>query len=635
MINRSIFFKLTVLILCSITLIFTLIFGYSYFFSRKIIIKSIRKEADDLSQATVNKIGGLLSSVSKIPTTVASILETFSLNEAQLVDLLEMIIENNKEIKGICVAYAPYRYSKYARFFAPYVTRRKGNVIVKYVYYDYSYWDWYQIPKELHRAVWSEPYFGTAGGFLMTTYSVPFYDENSEFSGVVAIDLSLTWLQELVSSIKIEKTGYAFLISKNGTFVTHPYKRLIMNESIFSMAEERHDNYLQKIGNKMIEGKSGFVPVVSVVSGKKCWMKYVPLPCNGWSLGVLFPKSELMAGVTHLNVTILLLFFAGILMLLVVTTFIANSITKPLRKLAQVSEVIGKGNLNVELPEIKANDEVGKLARSFEYMRNSLKQYIKDLTETTAAKERIESELKIARDIQMGILPKIFPPFPDREEVELYAVLESAKEVGGDLYDFFFLDNDHLCFTVGDVSGKGVPASLFMAIATTLIRSRADRNFKVNEILAKVNKDLSRDNPSLMFVTIFLGILNFRTGELEFSNGGHNPPYILRHNGKVERLNTDSGIALGVMENFQFKLQKTTLDDDDTLFLYTDGVTEAVGKNEELFGEQRLSEILKNLTGQPVRKVVTAVKKEVKDFAGEMQQADDITIMALKCRIRR
>jgi sigma-B regulation protein RsbU (phosphoserine phosphatase) len=500
--------------------------------------------------------------------------------------------------------------------------------------YEYFYWDWYQIPKELKRPVWTEPYFDEgAGQIIMATYSVPFYKTVSgerKFMGVVTADISLAWLQQIVSSIKIKQTGYGFLITKNGTFVTHPDSDLIMNETIFSVAEARGDARLRKLGRKMIRGESDFTPFTSILTGKKCWMVYTPLSSSGWSLGVLFPQDELMADIGRLKRTVLVISLAGFLILLGMIVLIAGSITRPLRVLSGATEEIAGGNLDIDLPPIRSRDEVGKLADSFNYMKNSLKQYIEELKETTAAKERIESELKIAHDIQMGILPKIFPPFPDSHEFDIYATLEPAKEVGGDLYDFFFMDEDHLCFAVGDVSGKGVPAALFMAVTKTLVKMKATQGLTPHMVLTRVNEDLSLDNPSLMFVTLFLGILNVRTGELEYCNGGHNPPYLIHNNGRVVPLETTHGMALGVMEDFVYQSRTIVLGKGEAIFLYTDGVTEAMDRGENLFSEKRLERELDVLRDAPVEEMAAGIMREVNTFSQGVPQTDDITMMALR-----
>lgn len=635
--NKGIAFRLSFLILMSSTLIFIFIFWYNYRFSHRMIVKYIEENAGNLAQSTVNRLDRLLSTVEKVPKNLAYSLEAASYTGGDLIELLRSLVENNPEIYGAAIAFEPYAYDRNALYFAPYFCKCRGKTEFTYIGDEsskYFYMDWYQIPKELNCPVWTEPYYGEGGGnILMSTYSVPFYRTvlgKRKLMGVVTADISLTWLQANVASIKIAQTGYGFLISKNGTFVTHPDAGLIMNETIFSVAEARGDKFIREVGREMISGESGFVPFKSLHTGKKCWMVYAPLSSSAWSLAVLFPQDELMADVARLNRTVIYLGLIGFLLLLAVIVWIARSITRPLSALVNATENIAAGNMEIELPLIKSSDEVGKLTHSFGDMKRSLKQYIEELTETTAAKERIESELKIAHDIQMGMLPKIFPAFPNRKEFDIHATIEPAKDVGGDLYDFFFLDEDHLCFTVGDVSGKGVPASLFMAITQTLVKTKATKGLTSATVLNRVNEDLSLDNPSLMFVTLFLGILNLRTGELEYSNGGHNPPYIIRANGELESVETTKGMALGVVEDFHYQSKKVVLGKGDTIFLYSDGVTEAMNEKDELFTEERLEKELKLLKDEPIQEMINGIMEKLRAFSKGAPQSDDITMMRLK-----
>ncbi|RZB30436.1 MAG: phosphoserine phosphatase RsbU/P [Desulfobacteraceae bacterium Eth-SRB1] len=635
--NRGLAFKLILLILSSVTLIFLLIFGYSYMYSRKIIIKNIEKNAMNLARATVNQIDVVLSSVEKVPENMACVLDQSLCTGEELNNLLKHIVQNNKEIYGSAVAFEPWIYDGEKERYAPYFYKSSGKIRYSNLgtaSYKYFFQDWYQIPKELNRPVWTEPYFDEGGGnIIMSTYSVPFYrtvEGKKGITGIITADVSLSWLQEIVASIKIAKTGYGFLISQNGTFVTHPQKKFVMNETIFSQAEARGDEELRRIGREMIRGKSGFVPFRSLLTGKLCWMVYAPLSSSKLSLGVLFPQDELMADVVRLNKIVIILGVLGFIFLFVVIVFIARSITRPLSALAGATEDIATGNLDVSIPEIRTRDEVGQLAHSFDYMKQSLKQYIADLTETTAAKERIESELQIAHDIQMGILPKIFPPFPEMPEFDLYATIEPAREVGGDLFDFFFLDDDHLCFNVGDVSGKGVPASLFMAVTKTLIKTRATKDMAPEVILNQVNQDLSTDNPSLLFVTLFLGIFNIKDGTIEYCNGGHNPPYIIRASGEIEAVETTDGLALGVMEDFSFQSKRVVLNKGDAIFIYSDGVTEAMNSRHELFSEERLEGELKRLKGLQVGDILAGVTEKIREFSQDEPQTDDITMMIIR-----
>ena len=250
--------------------------------------------------------------------------------------------------------------------------------------------------------------------------------------------------------------------------------------------------------------------------------------------------------------------------------------------------------------------------------------------ETQKQKELIESELSVAREIQMSIVPKIFPPFPGRQEFDVFAVIEPAKEVGGDLYDYFLLDDDHLCFTIGDVSGKGVPASLFMAVTKTLIKAKADIKLGPNEILYAVNNELCEDNDSGMFVSEFLGILKISTGEIVYSNGGHNLPYVLRRDGSLKMLPKMGGMALGVMDEMSYHCAEVKLHAGDSLVMYTDGVTEAMNEAGELFGEEGLEQALTGLIGKTARDEVDVILQSTREFVNGAKQSDDITIVVLQ-----
>jgi len=635
--NRGIAFKLTFFILASCTVIFVAIFGYNYAVSRRMLVRSIEENARNLALVTVNRIETVLSSVEKVPENLAYFLEQAPCDKEGIISLLRSVVENNAEIYGATIAFEPYACEKESLYFAPYFYKRDGEIKFTYVggdSYRYFYWDWYQIPQELDRPVWSEPYYDEgAGNVIMSTYSVPFYKDvggERKFMGIVTSDIYLSWLQEIVSSIKIGETGYGFLISGNGTVVTHPHEELIMNETIFSVAEIREDGRLREIGKDMIRGNSGFVPFESIVTGKKCWMVYAPVLSSGWSLGVLFPQAELMGDITRLNRTVFVLGVAGFLFLFAVIVLIASSITRPLRVLDRSTKNIASGDFDFELAAVKSGDEVGRLADSFVYMKGALKKYIKELTETTAAKERMESELRIARDIQMGIVPKKFPAFPERPEFDIYAVMEPAKEVGGDLYDYFFIDDRHLCFVIGDVSGKGVPAALFMAMTKTLIKATARDTGSPDEILDRVNRQICGDDISWMFVTVFCGILDTETGEVYYSSGGHNAPLVIREGGQTEFLSLNGGIVVGAMEDSSYTKAKLSLQPGDTIYMYTDGVTEAFNDKREMFSAERLKEEVRLCRQDTAEKLARETLQKVRSFTGKTPQSDDITILVLK-----
>lgn len=245
-------------------------------------------------------------------------------------------------------------------------------------------------------------------------------------------------------------------------------------------------------------------------------------------------------------------------------------------------------------------------------------------------KHTIEGELNAAREIQMSMVPKMFPPFPDRPEFELSAVLEPAKEVGGDFYDFFFVDRHHLVFLLGDVSGKGIPASLFMAVTKTLLKAVADENTSIDQVLFRVNNQLCEGNDLSMFATVFCGIIDTRTGRVEYSNAGHNPPVLCRKSGNPEFLETQGSLAIGSFEESPYVKETLALGIGDTIVIYSDGVTEAMNNNEELFSEERLLQSLREVNGQHPDELLKKILADVHSHAALAPQSDDITILALQ-----
>jgi sigma-B regulation protein RsbU (phosphoserine phosphatase) len=348
---------------------------------------------------------------------------------------------------------------------------------------------------------------------------------------------------------------------------------------------------------------------------------------KGGAILVTLPTDRVQADIreeTQLAVAVSALVF---LLGSAIAIFGAKTISTPIVNLTDMTRRIAGGDFNQRI-DIPAKNEIGALAASFNEMTRRLNDSIENLKETTAAKERIESELKIAHEIQMSMVPKIFPPFPDRNEFDIFATLVPAREVGGDLYDFFFIDDDHLCFAIGDVSGKGVPASLFMAVTKTLFKATAGNGGTPGEILARLNAEICRDNESCMFVTFFCAILNIRTGQVDYSNGGHNLPYYLHHN-RVSPLENAGGRALGVVEQSPYVSGRMVLNPGEALLLYTDGVTEAMDSSDTLYSDQRLERFLASNRDSSPRQIIGDLVSDVRHFAGEAPQSDDITVLAL------
>ncbi len=621
------------LLLITLTLFVVILSGY-YYYTGVIIRNNAREYAIEIAGNLAGKIMGELDPLEKIPELVAASLELGFVEPDAYFTLLTTILEKNDNIYGTSIAFEANHFKTHGRYYMPYAHRDHGDIrtmLLGSAEYEYFYMDWFQIPKTLRKPYWSEPYYDKGGGnVLMTTYSVPFYttsDSLRKFAGVVTINIELERLTGFVSEVQIFESGYAFMISRNGVAITHPDKSHIMNSSIFSISEEWNAPLLREIGSDLMKGLSDFRAYN--VRDKKQWIYYTNLGSNMWSIGVVYPDSEMFAALKQMNLITIILIVVGLGLLSFMIVNNVNSLTSPLSRFALTTKRIAEGDFDTELPVVKSNDEMLELRNAFGHMQDQLKKYISDLEETVIAKEKIESELRIARDIQMSMIPHSFPPFPSLPQVNLFAMLKSAKEVGGDLYDFFLIDNDKFCFAIGDVSGKGIPASLFMAVTRTLLRSIADKFHEPAEIINILNKSLAINNDSCMFVTFFLGILNLNDGSVKYVNAGHNPHVQISNNGSVEMVKIDTSIPLGLFEDYQYVEHELVLNINDKVFLYTDGVNEAENHEKELLGDERLLEVISENQHANTKALIQAVENTIHKHIDGYEQSDDITMLAI------
>ena len=340
---------------------------------------------------------------------------------------------------------------------------------------------------------------------------------------------------------------------------------------------------------------------------------------------------------TFLITLVALLAAVAVVFLIAFLMILRRKVIRPIDQLTQATgafiqnneEELAEGTATVNVPEIRTGDEVEVLADSFRKMEEDMISYIRSFMEITAEKERIGAELNVATQIQADMLPRIFPAFPERREFDIYATMDPAKEVGGDFYDFFLVDDDHLAVVIADVSGKGVPAALFMVIAKTLIKNHAQNRDTPGAVFTQTNEQLCEGNDAGLFVTAWMGVLEISTGQFVYVNAGHNPPLLKRAGGQFEWLKSRPGFVLAGMEGIRYRENTLQLEPGDELYLYTDGVTEATNSSQELFGEERLQAALNEEPDLPVHKLLPKIKGCIDAFVGEAEQFDDITMLGL------
>ena len=630
MIERSFSLRMSLYILLVAGSVFILAF-WSYFQQAR---QTVSEEA--VAQAQV-KLDNTILQIDKVLNSVEVALENLSWIVADKLDqpdymyeLTEQVLRSNSHVVGSAIAFEPAYYAEKGVLFSPYSYRTKDGIQRMQLGtedYEYHYMDWYQIPKLLGKPYWSEPYYDNGGSNLvMTTYSLPLYDAEGKLYAVFTADISLEWFAEKVNEVKLYPNSFNYMLGRGGTFLVSDRPEAILNESYFARPLLEGDKGMLEAGHRMVNGESGMSQFTR--DDTEYFLFFAPVTTTGWSVCVAALYSDIFAEIDGLRNWVITILMLGVLLLAGFCYFTVRRLTEPLVRFAGSANEIAKGNFNAELPVIRSRDEMKILHDSFGSMQKSLVDYIDELEKTTASKERIESELRIARDIQMGMVPKMFPPFPERDDLDLYAKLIPAKEVGGDLYDFF-IEDDKLYFIVGDVSGKGVPASLVMAVTCRLFRTVAAHFQSPAEIVTALNDALAESNESNMFCTFFIGILDVKNGHLQYCNAGHNAPVIVDPSGEVKFMEVEANLPLGLFGGFPYEGQECDIVKGTTIFLYTDGVTEAENIDKALYSDERLLDLMREQGGKVPQAIVDAALDDINKHVNGAEQSDDITIMSV------
>ena len=525
------------------------------------------------------------------------------------------------------------RRACYYAFFDPAMNVVRHDPDFESKEYDYHTQMWYTTISAglvgMHDTVWTAPYYDDAGtNALMTTVGAGIYDKNGQLVGISTVDWEIQSMVDRLSGIKPTKNSFVLLASPQDDYIisdTHESGVGLTGNSLQNLpwySELRFtDDDTMDIGRFSNSGME--------------YMSFSRLFGNGWLFSVQIPAKEIFAEIETRNNQFIIIITVSFLVLLTAAAYLLSRlINRPLHKLTSSVAELGGGNLDKQI-EIRSKDELGTLATAFNKMTVDLKASIEQSTRERAEKERIGAELDVATRIQASMLPCIFPAFPHRSEFDIYASMLPAKEVGGDFFDFFLIDDHTLAVIMADVSGKGVPAALFMVITKTLIKNNAQYGKSPKEVFETVNNLLCENNEAGMFVTAFLGYLDIPTGRFTFVNAGHNPPLLRintesQANGRFDWLKTKAGFVLGGMEDMFYKQQEIILKPGDELFLYTDGVTEAVNNENDLFSDSRLLETVNSYLDLPLREFDISIKREIDKFAEGAEQADDITMLILR-----
>lgn len=593
-----------------------------------ILIESIYSNPNNFERRIVNQIDTSVTDEYRLQRNLAN--ESYTIDNVKddmsLFANIEEMWEILMKMRGdtVSTVYAGTEsgyllsYDKYSNLAEP---SPNGEV-----YFNFFERPWYKKAKREGKLVFTDLTQDFFGRGLTLTCAAPFYN-NGKFAGVVAMDILIKDLQEKIIDVDLGEGTYAFLVNEMGDIIASPFvdKTATKFENIGGLQSE----YLQ-ISSKILSYRSG------MLYSNGFYLAYEPINIADWVLCIRIPQELVMRPVSEIEVVIKRMFiiFAIIFFLVAIFSFIivrifANKLTRPILDLKYDVEEISGGNLDY-MARAEGNDEITDLANAFNDMTLSLKNYIRDLTSITAEKERIGAELNVATHIQSSMLPSIFPAFPNDKRFDIYATMDPAKEVGGDFYDFFMIDEKHMAIVVADVSGKGVPAALFMVIGKTLIKDHTGIKTDLSNVFYEVNNLLCESNSENLFITAFEAVINIENGHFTYVNAGHEMPFIYKKGKDWNAYPIKPGFVLAGMENMKFTTGDFYLEPGDKVFQYTDGVTEATNANNELYGMDRLKAALDANADKSVNELLPALKADIDKFVGTAPQFDDITMLGFE-----
>ncbi len=634
-IRRKLSIRVSLWVVFFAAVIFIAALGFLFYQAREAVRQEAVSRATQLLDKTSLRVDSILNRVEVASDMTKWLIQRHPDKADSMFVYSRGMLVNNPDFYNCSIAFEPYYFKEKGLYFSAY-TKHVGDSIRTIqggsVNYQYFFVDWFLMPKLLEKPCWTEPYMdldvATNTSEMVTSYCQTIKDRQGQVIGVINTSLSITWLSQTISAVKPYPNSYSIMIGRGGTYFVHPDTTMITRQTIFTQTIETPDTALTALGYAMTKGEEGMKRMN--IDGKDSYVFYKPLGKTGCSMAIVCPEGDIFSGFDRLRRTIMTIVTIGLLLMLFLFIRIITRELSPLRRLAHEAETIASGQFDAVLPDFQRTDEIGQLSHSFGNMQQSLVKYIDELKVTTAQKASIESDLRIANSIQMGMLPENFPTKADRDDVQLFASLTPAKEVGGDLFDFYFRD-EKLYFCVGDVSGKGVPASLFMAVTRSTFRTVSAHESMPDRIVTVMNKTIADMNKLDMFVTLFVGVLDLPTGCLHYCNAGHDAPMLV--GAGVGELPCDNNIPVGFMPDWEYSLQEAQIFTGTTIFLFTDGLTEATDVNHQLFQMERVNDVavkaLANGQHEP-HQLISLMTEAVHQFVGDAEQSDDLTMIAIQ-----
>ena len=628
-------FKQSVLILVGISVVFAALFGLGSFELHEKMSQMLLQNGDEVSRANVALVNNLFYSGRNIGEETSSEIGKEGLYGEELDEFLLQTLSNVRatvpQVVAMVVAYEPGKAPKGAPE-GEYMRLAYFSGDSSYVINggNYEQTSWYLSAKDSLKGIWQEPFIGQFIREPIVIYTTPIFRTDAagekEFVGVLCVDISIAFLKDVIANMPVSNSGYAVVLSANNMVIAHPKDELTFKSTFTSVSRNASHKRYAEFENALRSMKSGLF-LGSSFDGEEAAIYFTAMESINWTFLVVWPAQTFLEERRSMGHVFVWVSIGGYIIMLLLILAITFRVSRPLQGFAAAAEKIGRGDFEAEVPVVSGKDELSELSGAFAKMRSSLKKFMNDQMKL----DRAERELDLARGIQLGFLPK-----SEREEGcadrrhSLAPFLMPMREVGGDYYDFFKIDDDRIVFFLADVTGSGVPAALFMMVSRIVLRIKATHRESVVDVLNEANSDLAHHNRADMFVSVWIGVLDLRNGHVDFASAGHRSPAVRHKDGSVEFVKDKTGLVLAAMGDSRYEPQSLELAPGDLLFLYNDGVTETMNSSEKMFGRGRLQIALSESAGKSPKETCMYVKACMDKFTGNLPQADDIAMFAIQ-----
>jgi sigma-B regulation protein RsbU (phosphoserine phosphatase) len=634
MINKSISYRLSVFISLAVILVFVAFIIITYFFNQRVLRENIEHKAISESSKIIMQVEELVVSTKEITSNISEQILYYGFHDdAEM--FIRSVVGKYPFINAIHINIdSMIPNQNYHNFVCVRENDSLSFLQLNEPFYHCS------IEKEMVQKVirenkpgWTEPFRCPKTDVVVVSYISPIITKEkngtSKRIGEVICELSLLQLNDAINAIKIDesKKGYAFLVSKNGDYITHPREDWILNRNLYQLPDNVYDKTKLDVNQIISQQLTGITVAFSeMFDSEKSWVYYTSVRETGWLLIFVLPYNEMFQPLYRVLMQMLFFSVLGILAIYFIITFITGKLVEPLStvttQLKKFSNLSGETTINT-LNEVKL------ISESLDYLKNWYDNYRVSQHQEKKKSLRQMQDLEQASEIQQSLIKTNFSAFTKSTGIDLYAIYKPAGVVSGDLFDYFFIDGENVVFTIGDVSGKGVPAAIFMSIAQTIIKSSTAVR-RAKNIVKKASSELFTNNQHQFFLTLFVGVLNIKNGVLNYCNAAHTSTIILKENRQINQLNHTHGLPLGLYPDKDYSDKKIQVEKGDMLILYTDGITELLNEKKEQLGLDRFIKFVVETKSVSPKNLVLELEGKIKNFRGEAKQNDDITLFVIK-----